>query len=93
MTKTIVFVVAVILLYVTARPPQANAEACPRWRTATGPTGTALTLCTDGRYSTCVRDSRRPGWHEAHAQSYCGKLRDEGKVKWFNWVHWRQMTE
>jgi hypothetical protein len=81
MTKPIFFVVAMILLYVAAQPPQANAEACPRWRTVTGPTGNTLTLCMDGKYSTCVRDSRRLGWHEAHAQSYCGELRDEGKVK------------
>jgi hypothetical protein len=81
MTKPIFFVIAVILLCVTAWPPQANAEACPRWRTITGPTGITLTLCMDGKYSTCVRDSRRLGWHETHVQSYCGKLRDEGRVK------------
>jgi hypothetical protein len=81
MMKTIFRVVAVILFYATVQLPQANAEACPRWRTITGPTGITLTLCMDGKYSTCVRDSRRLGWHESHVQSYCGKLRDEGKVK------------
>jgi len=70
MTKTIVFVVAVILLYVTARPPQANAEACPRWRTATGPTGTALTLC-NGRqvFDLCPRFASPRVGTRAHAQS------------------------
>jgi hypothetical protein len=81
MTKMTFLAVAVILLSATVQPPRANAEACPRWETITGPTGITLKLCMDGKYSTCVRDSRRLGWHESHVQSKCNGLRAEGKVK------------
>jgi hypothetical protein len=81
MKKPIFLTVALLLLAATAHPPQAGAEECPRWRTITGPTGITLTLCMDGKYATCVRDSRRLGWHETHVQSYCGKLLAEGRVK------------
>ena len=81
MTKTIFIVLTIVLLSATAQPRQANAEACPRWETITGPTGITLKLCMDGKYATCVRDSRRLGWHEAHLLSKCDRLRAEGKVK------------
>jgi len=48
---------------------------------ATGPTGIKLTVCLDGKYSTCVTDMRRLGWHESRALADCGRKRDEGKVK------------
>jgi hypothetical protein len=79
--KTIFAVLTVAFLSTTALPSQAKAEACPRWQTATGPTGITLTLCMDGKYSSCVRDSRRLGWHESHVQERCNRLRAEGKVK------------
>lgn len=81
MTKPILLAVAVVLLAATVQPPRVSAEECPRWQTITGPTGITLKLCMDGKYTTCIRDSRRLGWRETHVQSYCGKLLAEGRVK------------
>ncbi len=37
----------------------------------TGPNGKTLTLCLDGRYSTCLRDSQRLGYSYESAKRYC----------------------
>ena len=81
MKWTILAVVAVVGLSGTVELQQASAGACPRWADKTGPTGITLKLCMDGKYSTCVRDSRRLGYSESTAQSYCGRLRAEGRVQ------------
>ena len=39
--------------------------------TRTGPNGKTLTLCLDGKYSTCLRDSQRLGWSYQQARNYC----------------------
>ncbi|HKU05767.1 MAG TPA: hypothetical protein VJR30_06840, partial [Bradyrhizobium sp.] len=74
MTK-IMLAVLTIVLCSAAQPRQAFAAECPRWKSSTGPTGITLTVCLDGKYSTCVRDSRRLGYPEAQTQSYCARLR------------------
>ena len=39
--------------------------------TRMGPNGKNLTLCLDGKYSTCLRDSQRLGWSGLQAKRYC----------------------
>lgn len=59
-----------------------TAEACKgRVVTRTGPTGKTLTLCLDGKYSTCLRDSKRLGWSEDQSKRHCDRLLREGRVK------------
>jgi hypothetical protein len=51
---------------------QQVAEACNgRMVSRTGPNGKTLTLCLDGRYSTCLRDSQRLGYSYESAKRYC----------------------
>jgi hypothetical protein len=38
-------------------------------------------VCLDGKYSTCLRDSRSGGWTEAEARAFCDKRRAAGAVK------------
>jgi hypothetical protein len=72
---------AIVLL--TAAFGEASAKCAPGVpsKIATGPTGITLEVCLDGKYDTCVRDSRRLGWHEQRLLADCGRKRDEGKVK------------
>jgi len=57
--------------------------ACPPKRTIvrTGPNGKTLTLCLDGKYSTCVRDMHRMGWSDQETNRFCDRKRDQGRIK------------
>ena len=58
----------------------ADAQSCKgRVESRTGPGGT-LTLCLDGKYSTCLRDSQRLGWSAAAAKASCDRKRAQGLV-------------
>ena len=59
----------------------ANAACNGTLATKTGPTGTTLQVCLDGKYSTCLRDSQRLGWAAVSAQRYCDNLKAQGRVK------------
>jgi hypothetical protein len=57
------------------------APACNgRQATRTGPNGKTLTLCLDGKYSTCIRDSQRLGHSPEAAKRWCDGLRQKGRV-------------
>ena len=59
-------------LFVLAGISEARAQSCNGTVvTRTGPNGKALTLCLDGKYSTCVRDGQRLGHSYAAAKRYC----------------------
>ena len=58
----------------------AEAACNGRTVTRTGPAGKTLTLCLDGKYSTCLRDSKRLGWSEDHSTRHCNRLLNQGRV-------------
>jgi hypothetical protein len=43
--------------------------------------GVMREVCLDGKYSTCIRDSRSGGWTEAEARAFCNKRKAAGAVK------------
>jgi len=52
----------------------ALAETCNGpTRTKVGPSGKAVTLCLDGKLSTCIRDGMRQGHSREAATSFCSK--------------------
>jgi len=59
----------------------ASAEECKRTGVAKGPTGITKTVCLDGKYSTCVRDSQAVGWSREQATRYCDERRRLGRIK------------
>ena len=60
------------VLFVLLGISDAHAQACNGTVvTCTGPNGKALTLCLDGKYSTCLRDGQRLGHSYAAAKRYC----------------------
>jgi uncharacterized protein (DUF2147 family) len=62
--------------------PRPDAEACSGpTKIAKGPSGKTLTLCLDGKYSTCLRDSQRLGNSYAAAKRYCDGRKAGGFVK------------
>lgn len=48
---------------------------------AWGRSRTTLTLCLDGLYSSCLRDSQRLGNSYAAAKRYCDERKAAGAVK------------
>jgi hypothetical protein len=61
---------------------QQETERCPgRTKMGKGPNGQRKLVCLDGRHSTCMRDSQRLGWMEHEAKRYCGRKRDQGRVR------------
>jgi hypothetical protein len=52
---------------------QSLPNTCPPRPTkvVTGPNGKTLTVCLDGKYSTCLRDAQRLGWASGEAKKYC----------------------
>jgi hypothetical protein len=77
-----VMVACAFVAMISAILPTAATAACKGpTKVATGPTGITLTVCLDGKYSTCVRDSRRLGWHEDRLLADCGRKREQGFVK------------
>jgi hypothetical protein len=71
------------VIFVSAAVGSADAApACNgRLATRTGPTGTTLQVCLDGKYTTCVQDSQRLGYAPASAKRFCDDLRAKGRVK------------
>ena len=49
--------------------------------TKTGPNGKTLTLCMDGRYTTCLRDSQRLGHSHVEAKKFCDGRKAAGAVR------------
>jgi hypothetical protein len=49
--------------------------------TRTGPNGKVLTLCNDGKYSSCVRDGQKLGYSYASAKRYCDWRKAAGFVR------------
>ena len=58
-----------------------SAEECKRTAVAKGPTGITKTVCLDGKYSTCMRDSQAVGWSREQATRYCDERRRLGRIK------------
>jgi hypothetical protein len=75
------FVVAgALLLFTTAA--LAQSKACNgQMVTRTGPGGKVLSLCNDGKYSSCVRDGQKLGYSYASAKRYCDGRKAAGFVK------------
>jgi hypothetical protein len=71
----------VMTIFVAGAPRVANAACNGRLATRTGPTGTTLQVCLDGKYATCVRDGMRLGWSAVQGTRYCDDLRAKGLVK------------
>jgi hypothetical protein len=73
---------AVAFIIALAGATEASA-ACPPNRTIvrTGPNGKTLTLCRDGKYSTCIRDMHRLGWSDQETKRACDRRRDLGRIK------------
>jgi hypothetical protein len=70
-----------IVTAIIASASGAFAANCPGpTRTSTGPGGKALTLCLEGKYSTCVRDSIRLGYTAERAKTYCDGRKAAGAV-------------
>ena len=59
----------------------ASAAECTRTKVARGPTGMTKTVCLDGKYSTCMRDSQSVGWSHAQAKAYCDERKRLGMIK------------
>jgi hypothetical protein len=49
--------------------------------TKTGPNGKTLSLCMDGKYSTCLRDAQRLGWPYVEVKKNCDRRKAAGAVK------------
>ncbi len=61
---------------------EAHAQPCPGpTRTLTGANGVTKTICLDGKYSTCMRDSMAFGNSKARAKAYCDARKAAGAVK------------
>jgi hypothetical protein len=75
-------VIATLLAASTLACTEASA-ACPpnRVKVSTGPNGKTLTLCRDGKYSTCVRDMRRLDWSDREIYRTCDGKREQGRIK------------
>jgi hypothetical protein len=82
MMKSIASALTIATLAMFAFANDASAAGCPGpTRTSTGPGGKTLTICLDGRYSTCVRDSIRLGYGSARATAYCNGRRAAGAIR------------
>jgi uncharacterized protein (DUF2147 family) len=64
-----------------AAAPAAQAACAGPTVTRTGRNGKTLTLCLDGLYSTCLRDSQRLGNSYAAAKRFCDERKAAGAVK------------
>ena len=71
----------VATIFIAGVSGAANAACNGTLATKTGPTGTTLQVCLDGKYTTCLRDSQRLGWAAASAQRHCDNLKAQGRVK------------
>lgn len=72
---------AAITIFVAGVPGAASAACNGTLATKTGPSGTTLQVCLDGKYSTCLRDSQRLGWETVSAKRHCDNLKAQGRVK------------
>jgi hypothetical protein len=62
---------AIALLVISTLTGIAQAACNGQVVTRKGPNGKTLTLCLDGKYSTCVRDGQRLGYSYESAKRYC----------------------
>jgi hypothetical protein len=70
------------VLFVVGSTMSADAQSCPGPTTTfTGPNGKTLTLCLDGKYSTCMRDNQRLGFAHGAAKRDCDRKKAQGRVK------------
>ena len=69
MMKTARILIGLFVFVVT--PSVAHAACAGQTVTRTGPNGKTLTLCLDGKHSTCMRDSQRLGNTHAAAKRFC----------------------
>ena len=74
---------AVVLIAAAIGLPDIAQAACSgREVTRTNPrTGITLTICLDGKYSTCIRDSMRFGNSADAAKAFCDGRKAAGAVK------------
>ena len=78
---SLIFAVAFVAIFTSPAFGQENLPGCQgRTKTATGPKGT-MTVCLDGKYSTCLRDGQRLGNSYDAAKRYCDSLKAKGSVK------------
>ena len=59
----------------------ASAAECKVTKVAKGPTGITKTVCLDGKYTTCMRDSQSVGWSPAQAKAFCDERKQQGRIK------------
>jgi hypothetical protein len=69
-------VLVLILSVVTAEAQSCKGQVVTR----NGPAG-AVTMCLDGKYSTCLRDAQRLGWSKQAAKANCDNKRAQGLVQ------------
>jgi hypothetical protein len=76
-------IICLILFAATIAVCTEASAACPpnRVKVSTGPNGKTLTVCLDGKYSTCVRDMRRLGWSDQEIYRSCNRKREQGRIK------------
>ncbi len=43
--------------------------------------GVVRQVCLDGKYTTCISDSRKGGWTQAEAKRFCDGRRAAGAIK------------
>jgi hypothetical protein len=80
--KTVAAVAAAFfVMSLTALAQQALPGCKGPTKVATGPNGKTLTMCLDGKYTTCLRDSQRLGHSRAAAKQFCDGRKAAGAVK------------
>jgi hypothetical protein len=69
------------LALLLATAGMAYAECKGRVVTRPNKQGAMREVCLDGKYSTCIRDSRQGGWTQAEAKAFCDGRKAAGAVK------------
>ena len=81
MTKITSALIVIVSILPAASGGAFAASCSGPTRTSTGPSGKALTLCLDGKYSTCVGDAIRLGYSSERATTYCNGRKAAGAVR------------
>jgi len=74
-------VIATGVILILALTTNTYATCIGKAVTKTGPNGKTLTLCMDGKYTTCLRDSQRLGNPYAEAKKFCDGRKAAGAIK------------
>ncbi|MGE3063988.1 MAG: hypothetical protein AB7K67_00215 [Hyphomicrobiaceae bacterium] len=73
----------IVIAFIVLMGSVTFAEAACKGQTVMRPTknGAMREVCLDGKYTTCIRDSRTGGWTQAEAKAFCDKRRAAGAIK------------